>query len=99
MTVHGESPTGALRAVTDHMAAEFGEIVPPALVAAVVRDAECDLRGQVAPGALGEMLHRLAAVRLQELTRDLGSAGGDRAAARRVASTLVRPARGGGPAR
>ncbi len=86
MTVHGESPTGVLLAVTAHMASEFGGAVPPTLVAAVVRDAERDLRGQVVPGSLGEMLHRLAAVRLQELTRN---PGGERAAARSATSTLV----------
>ena len=70
MTVHGESPTGALDAVTEYMASEYDGVVPPALVAVVVRDAERDLRGQVVPGALGEMLHRLAAFRLHELTRE-----------------------------
>jgi hypothetical protein len=89
MIVHGESRTGALLAVTAHMASEFGGAVPPALVAAVVRDAERDLRGQVVPGSLGEMLHRLAAVRLQELMRDLDSLDGDRDAARSATSTLV----------
>jgi hypothetical protein len=81
MTAHGESPTGLMGAVTARLASEFGGAVPPALVAAVVRDAERDLRGQVVPGALGEMLHRLAAVRLQELTRGPGTLDGDRAAA------------------
>ena len=89
MAVHEESPTGVLRAVTAHLASEFGGAVPPTLVAVVVRDAERDLRGQVVPGALGEMLHRLAAVRLQELTRDLGSPDRDRGAARSASSTLV----------
>ena len=77
MTVHRESPTGVMGAVTARMASEFGGAVPPTLVAAVVRDAERDLRGQVVPGALGEMLHRLAAVRLQELTRGPRAPDGD----------------------
>jgi hypothetical protein len=81
MIVHRESPTGVMGAVTADMASEFGGAVPPTLVAAVVRDAERDLRGQVVPGALGEMLHRLAAVRLRELTRRPGVPDGDRAAA------------------
>jgi hypothetical protein len=89
MIVHRESPTAVLRAVTAHMASEFGGAVPPSLVAAVVREAERDLRGQVVPGALGEMLHRLAAVRLQELIRNPGSPEGDRAAAGSATSTLV----------
>jgi hypothetical protein len=95
MTTHRESPTGVMSAVTARMASEFGGDVPPALVAAVVRDAERDHCGQVVPGAFGEMLHRLEAVRLQELTHDLSSLGADPAAARRVTSTLVGPARGG----
>jgi hypothetical protein len=66
MIVYGESSTAVLRAVTAHMTSEFGEAVPPALVAAVVRDAERDLRGQVVPGSLREMLHRLAAIRIHE---------------------------------
>lgn len=89
MIVHRESPTDVLRAVAAHMASEFGGAVPPTLVAAVVRDAERDLRGQVIPGALGEMLHRLAAVRLQELTRIPGPPDGDRAGAGSSTSTLV----------
>jgi hypothetical protein len=32
----------------------------------VVDAADRDLRGQVAPGALGEMLHRLVSYRLQQ---------------------------------
>ncbi len=89
MSVHGESPTGVLLDVTAHMASEFGGALPPTLVTAIVRDAERDLRGQVVPGSLGEMLHRLAAVRLQELTRHLGCPSGDRAAGRSATSTLV----------
>ena len=54
-----------------------------------MRDSERDLRGQVVPGSLGEMLHRLAAVRLQELTRNMGSADGDRAGVPSATSTLV----------
>ncbi len=89
MTIHRASPTGVMGAVTARMASEFGGAVPPTLVAAVVRDAERDLRGQVVPGALDEMLHRLAAVRLQELTRGPGAPDGDRAAAGNAASTPV----------
>jgi hypothetical protein len=68
MTVHGESSTGSVHAVIAYMASEYDGVVPPGLVATVVRDAERDLRGQVVPGSLSEMLHRLAAFRLQELS-------------------------------
>jgi hypothetical protein len=78
MTAHRQSPTGPVRAVTAHMASEYDGVVPAALVEAVVRDAESDLRGQVVPGSFGEMLHRLAAFRLQELTRDPARARGPR---------------------
>jgi hypothetical protein len=71
------------------MTSEFGGAVPPTLVAAVVRDAERDLRGQIVPGALGGMLHRLVAVRLQELTWNPGSPDGDRAGVGSATSTLV----------
>lgn len=76
MTVHRESPTGELHSVHEHLAAEFDGVVPPTVVAVVVRDAERDLQGQVVPGALDEMLHRLVEVRLHELTRDACSRHG-----------------------
>jgi hypothetical protein len=68
MTVRDEAPTDSLRVVTEHMTSAYGATVPPACVAAVAREAERDLRGQVGSGALGEMLHRLVAVRLEELS-------------------------------
>jgi hypothetical protein len=70
MTVHKQSSTGTLDAVSEFLVSEYDGVVPPGLVAGVVRDAERDLRGQVVPEALGEMLHRLAAFRLHELTRE-----------------------------
>lgn len=52
--------------VVDRLVAEFGEVVPPFVVRAVVEDAEAELRGQVPAGALQEMLHHLAGQRLRE---------------------------------
>jgi hypothetical protein len=75
MAVYEQYPTGALDAVIAHMAAEYAGVVPTPLVVAVVRDAERDLRGQVVPAALGEMLHRLAAFRLHEITQDRPGSG------------------------
>jgi hypothetical protein len=69
VTVGEQARTDPVRVVTEHMTSTYGAIVPPAFVAAVVREAERDLRGQVVPGALGEMLHRLVAVRLEDLVR------------------------------
>ncbi len=67
MIVLGESPTGVVEAAIEHLTSEYRGVVPAELVAVVVLDAERDLHGQVVPGALDEMLHRLAAIRLQEL--------------------------------
>jgi hypothetical protein len=52
--------------VLEQLEVEFAGIVPPAAVGAVVRAAERELRGQVPPGSLDEMLHRLAGHRLRE---------------------------------
>jgi hypothetical protein len=67
MTVHGESPTGVVESVIERLISEYRGVVPAALVAVVVLDAERDLHGQVVPASLDEMLHRLASFRLQEL--------------------------------
>jgi hypothetical protein len=53
-------------AVVEHLLAEFGGDLPRSLVTAVVGAAERELRGQIAPGSLGELLHRLAAFRLRQ---------------------------------
>lgn len=52
--------------VADRLVAEFAGAVPPVVVRAVVEDAAAELRGQVPPGGLQEMLHRLAGQRLRE---------------------------------
>ena len=87
MIVHGESSTGSVHTVAAHLASEYAGIVPPGLVESVVRDAERDLHGQVAPGSLGEMLHHLAAFRLQELSQDLLTPGGAGSAVPTAASS------------
>lgn len=66
MTASAPSPVGVCEGVVATLAGEFGR-VPPDVVAAVVRDAERDLNGQVPSGSLGELLHRLAAYRLTQL--------------------------------
>lgn len=86
MIVHGESSAGPVHAVAAHLASEYAGTVPPGLVESVVRDAERDLRGQVVPGSLGEMLHHLAAFRLQELREDLLTTGGAGSAVRTASS-------------
>jgi hypothetical protein len=54
-----ESVARELTAVFDRL--------PPEVVVTVVREAESDLLGQVADGSLAELLHRLAACRLEQL--------------------------------
>ncbi|MCX6464557.1 MAG: hypothetical protein NTW05_13355 [Pseudonocardiales bacterium] len=52
-------------AVAARLAEEYAGLVPPDVVHREVAAAERELRGQVPPGALEEMLHRLAAYRLR----------------------------------
>lgn len=52
--------------VAVRLAAQFAGVLPRRVVAAEVAAAERELRGQVPPAALAEMLHRLAEVRLHE---------------------------------
>jgi hypothetical protein len=58
-----ESVAGELAAVFDRL--------PPEVVWTVVREAERDLVGQVADGSFAELLHRLAACRLEQLQAGL----------------------------
>jgi hypothetical protein len=54
-------------AVALSLQVQFGDRLPRGCIAAVVAAARRDLEGQVPPAALGEMLHRLAAYRLETL--------------------------------
>jgi hypothetical protein len=60
------SPPDCVAAVTDDLAAEFAGRLPFDVVSEEVATAECDLRGQVSPPALAELLHRLAEHRCHE---------------------------------
>jgi hypothetical protein len=53
--------------VVRQLSAEFHGVLSPFTIAAEVVAAESELRGQVPPGSLDEMLHRLAGQRLREL--------------------------------
>ncbi len=52
--------------VTRRLTDEFAGVLPPRTVQAEVESAEVELRGQVPPGSLDELLHRLAGHRLRE---------------------------------
>jgi hypothetical protein len=60
------APADCVSRVAVDLAAEFAGLLPLDTVTAEVATAERDLRGQVVPAALAEMLHRLADHRLQE---------------------------------
>ena len=55
--------------VAEHLAAEFADEVPVSAVEEAVRMARRELRGQVPPGAMEEMVHRLAGHRLADRCR------------------------------
>jgi hypothetical protein len=61
-------------AVAVHLTAAFRSVAPD-VVHAVVTQAALELQGQVTPGAQAELVHRLAACRLGEMSRHLSSAG------------------------
>ena len=72
MTGHIEADaTGAQREsvadVAESLMAEYEARVPLAVVSSVVIDAHRELDHQIPGGAMPEMLHRLAALRLSEL--------------------------------
>jgi hypothetical protein len=64
MPVH--LPISRATRIAAHLTAEFDGVLPRAVVEAEVKAAEYELRGQVPPGSLDELLHRLAAYRLHE---------------------------------
>ena len=55
--------------VTEHLAVQFDGLHPRATVEAEVEAAELELRGQVPPGSLDELIHRLVEHRLRERAR------------------------------
>ncbi|QFZ19498.1 hypothetical protein [Saccharothrix syringae] len=55
------------REAVDRLADEFKGLVPETVVTSTVLGARQDLEGQIQPGALAEMLHRLARYRLDSL--------------------------------
>lgn len=62
----GRSGAWTGNAVCRQLSAEFAGILPHVIVEAEVAAAEAELRGQVPPGSLDELLHRLAGHRLRE---------------------------------
>jgi hypothetical protein len=52
--------------VAEQLAVEFAGLLPRGAIYAEVEVAEHELRGQVPPGSLDEMLHQLAGQRLRE---------------------------------
>ncbi|MEU4765122.1 hypothetical protein AB0H12_17875 [Actinosynnema sp. NPDC023794] len=60
-------PDQLCHATTGTLAAHFGGRVPRDVVARTVTDARLDLEGRIQPEALAEMLHRLAAHRLDAM--------------------------------
>lgn len=71
----GDAAQQMCEEAADRLGAVFGTL-PATLVKDVVCRAELDLRGQVRPEALGELLERLAAHRLAELVGYDGEAAG-----------------------
>ncbi|MEV0675244.1 hypothetical protein AB0I60_01845 [Actinosynnema sp. NPDC050436] len=67
MNPHDDDPV--CRDVATRLAAQFGGTLSGRTVTTTVRQAHADLRGQIVPEALGEMLHRLAHHRLNDLCR------------------------------
>jgi hypothetical protein len=60
-------PRAGMRAGTARRPAlEFDGVLPSAAVEATVEQAAAELRGQVPPGSVDELVHRLAAHRLRE---------------------------------
>jgi hypothetical protein len=53
-------------AIAHQLSVEFDGVLPRATVEAEVEEAEAELRGQVPPGSLDELLHCLAGYRLRE---------------------------------
>jgi hypothetical protein len=66
MPASGHPPISHATQVAEHLTAEFGGVLPQVVVEAEVEAAEQELRGQVHPESLDELLHRLAAYRLHE---------------------------------
>jgi hypothetical protein len=67
MTVQVDLSNEDVREVFNGLAAEFNGVLPRAIVSRTVLRAHQDLDGQIVPGALAEMLHRLARHRLTSL--------------------------------
>ena len=59
-------PTSRRPELTRRVLAEYHSLLPHATLEAKIRAAEVELRGQVSPGSLDEMIHRLAGYRLSE---------------------------------
>jgi hypothetical protein len=58
------SPRGGRSELTRLLSAEYDGLLSQTTVEAEVQAAEVELRGQVPPGSLDEMVHRLAGYRL-----------------------------------
>ncbi|MER6668268.1 hypothetical protein [Amycolatopsis japonica] len=71
MSVGTQEPEGVVEDVTVWLTNEFSTKLSPVAVGAIVRATHRDLREQVVPEALGEMLHRLARDRIARLVQVL----------------------------
>ncbi|MDQ2586841.1 hypothetical protein [Saccharothrix yanglingensis] len=67
MTVDGYRREPCCREALTRLTAEFRGRVPKGVVACTVLEARHDLQGQIRPGALAELLHRLAHHRLDAM--------------------------------
>lgn len=73
MSTDVESPTGTLGQVCEMLVREFVGCLDERTVRFEVSSAERELRGQVPPGSVEEMAHRLAAHRLRQRCQASGS--------------------------
>jgi hypothetical protein len=64
--MQGPPQAGTPGAIARQLALEFDDVLPRVAVEAMVEEAAAELRGQVPPGSLDEMVHRLAGYRLRE---------------------------------
>jgi hypothetical protein len=62
--------------VVGRLRLQFGALLPAAVIAEVVQQAEQDLRGQAGPGAMAELLHQLVTYRLTALIEAVRLPGG-----------------------
>lgn len=75
MPVDLRRPECCASAVARHLATEYSGLLPADVVQTEVHIAERDLRGQVRPESMGELLYQLASYRLHQRIARSGSSG------------------------